>query len=199
MNFIHGGITLQHNKKNRQKKNYWKTYRKEVRKQQLSLVNLQIEFVVKGITCIICSLCNNMDIQQLALISSMGRNFSKNWIIYDLELATRRWVRRRYSNRKAVSVYGSSPQEYYENWMPPLIIVFSVARMEKMKGCPSQTFMLPIMLFFFLPIGERIFKNVQKISIIQDFLFSIESFLFQKQKKALQLISTNHLAWLPVS
>lgn len=59
MNFIHVGITLQHNKEREydRKKNYWKTYRKKrFASNNFQLLNLQIEFAVKGITCIICSL-----------------------------------------------------------------------------------------------------------------------------------------------
>ena len=59
MDFIHVGITLQHNKErkyDRKKELLENLSKKRFASNNFQLLNLQIEFAVKGITCIICSL-----------------------------------------------------------------------------------------------------------------------------------------------
>ena len=149
-----------------EKRTIGKLIEKEVRKQQLSIVEFADRICCKRNNVYNLFTRNNMDIQQLALISKvLGRNFFKE-LAEDLELANETDESEEdIQNRKAVSQF----------------------------MVPSQTLCFPIMLS--LLQLERPFKNVQKISIIQD----LSLLKVSKTKKALQLRSRQIICMTPVS
>lgn len=177
-----------------EKRTIGKLIEKEVRKQQLSIVEFADRICCKRNNVYNLFTRNNMDIQQLALISKvLGRNFFKE-LSEDLEFANETDESEEdIQNRKAVSQFMEvAPRALRKLNASPSLYLVSV-RMENTKDVPSQTLCFPIMLS--LLQLERPFKNVQKISIIQD----LSLLKVSKTKKALQLRSRQIICMTPVS
>ena len=127
-----------------EKRTIGKLIEKEVRKQQLSIVEFADRICCKRNNVYNLFTRNNMDIQQLALISKvLGRNFFKE-LAEDLELANETDESEEdIQNRKAVSQFMEVAPRVLRKLNASPIIVFSVSENGKYEGCPVPDFMLP--------------------------------------------------------
>ena len=172
-----------------EKRTIGKLIEKEVGKQQLSIVEFADRICCKRNNVSNLFTRNNMDIQQLALISKvLGRNFFKE-LAEDLELANETDESEEdIQNRKAVSQFMEVAPRVLRKLNASSIIVFSVSENGKYEGCPVPDFMLPDYAISFT-IGETFQERAK--DFYHPRLISIES-LQNKEGIAIE-ISTNHL------
>lgn len=162
---------------------------KEVRRQQLSIVEFADKICCKRNNVYNLFTRNNMDIKQLALISKvLGRNFFKE-LAEDLELANETDESEEdIQNRKAVSQFMEVAPRVLRKLNASPIIVFSVSENGKYEGSPVPDFMLPDYAISFT-IGETFQERAK--DFYHPRLISIES--FQNKEGIAIEISTNHL------
>ena len=172
-----------------EKRTIGKLIEKEVRKQQLSIVEFADRICCKRNNVYNLFTRNNMDIQQLALISKvLGRNFFKE-LAENLELANETDESEEdIQNRKAVSQFMEVAPRVLRKLNASPIIVFSVSENGKYEGCPVPDFMLPDYAISFT-IGETFQERAK--DFYHPRLISIES--FQNKEGIAIEISTNHL------
>lgn len=172
-----------------EKRTIGKLIEKEVRKQQLSIVEFADRICCKRNNVYNLFTRYNMDIQQLALISKvLGRNFFKE-LAEDLELANETDESEEdIQNRKAVSQFMEVAPRVLRKLNASPIIVFSVSENGKYEGCPVPDFMLPDYAISFT-IGETFQERAK--DFYHPRLISIES--FQNKEGIAIEISTNHL------
>lgn len=162
---------------------------KEVRKQQISIVDFADKICCKRNNVYNLFSRNNMDIKQLALISKvLGRNFFKE-LAEDIELANERNESEEESkNSKAVSQFMEVAPRVLRKLGADSAIVFSISEDGKFEGSPVPDFMLPDYAISFT-IGETFQERAK--GFYHPKLISIES--YQNEKGATIEISTNHL------
>ena len=156
-----------------EKRTIGKLIEKEVRKQQLSIVEFADRICCKRNNVYNLFTRNNMDIQQLALISKvLGRNFFKE-LAEDLELANETDESEEdIQSRKAVSQFMEVAPRVLRKLNASPIIVFSVSENGKYEGCPVPDFMLPDYAISFT-IGETFQERAK--DFYHPRLISIES------------------------
>ena len=162
---------------------------KEVRRQQLSIVEFADRICCKRNNVYNLFTRNNMDIQQLALISKvLGCNFFKE-LAEDLDLVNETDESEEdIQNRRAVSQFMEKVPGVLRKLNASPIIVFSVSENGEYEGSPVPDFMLPDYAISFT-IGETFQERAK--DFYHPRLVSIES-LQNKEGIAIE-ISTNHL------
>ena len=164
-----------------EKRTIGKLIEKEVRKQQLSIVEFADRICCKRNNVYNLFTRNNMDIQQHALISKV--------LAEDLELANETDESEEdIQSRKAVSQFMEVAPRVLRKLNASPIIVFSVSENGKYEGCPVPDFMLPDYAISFT-IGETFQERAK--DFYHPRLISIES--FQNKEGIAIEISTNHL------
>lgn len=162
---------------------------KEVRKQQLSIVEFADKIHCKRNNVYNLFARNNMDIQQLALISRvLNRNFFKE-LANDLDLANEYdESEEEILNRKAVSQFMEVVPRVLRKLETDPTIVFSISEGGKYEGCPVPDLMLPDYAISFT-IGETFQERVK--GFYHPKLISIESY---RDEQGYEIeISTNRL------